>query len=235
MDCEDSPFPEEVLVSALKTFKIENPITQYIPGDEWPITRHCLLTKQELEDRLTAYCEIGVKYWKYVFELETNSLLTMNNEDRLRANEGLEQSIQRISNRLDEILVILTRDNSRRKAYGKQTYPLPKTKPRMETVQNAEEAFQMGRRIMAEHESIVAQAFNEESPAIPNATPAEGHGATGGRDTCTEQISTPDNPYQPPSQKVKNNTQFTSTLQTRSSTGKTPYKMCSDSLTTWLK
>ena len=48
--------------------------------------------QQELEDRLAAYCEIGVKYWKYVFELETNSLLTMNNEDRLRANEGLEQS-----------------------------------------------------------------------------------------------------------------------------------------------
>ena len=76
-DCQDSPFPEEVLVSALKTFKIENPITQYIPGDEWPITRHHFLTKQELEDRLEAYCEIGVKYWKYVFELETNSLLTM--------------------------------------------------------------------------------------------------------------------------------------------------------------
>ena len=113
-DCQDSPFPEEVLVSALKTFKIENPITQYIPGDEWPITRHRFLTKQELEDRLAAYCEIGVKYWKYVFELETNSLLTMNNEDRLRANEGLEQSIQCISDRLDEILVILTRDNTRR-------------------------------------------------------------------------------------------------------------------------
>ena len=34
-DCQDSPFPEEVMVSALKTFRIENPITQYIPGDEW--------------------------------------------------------------------------------------------------------------------------------------------------------------------------------------------------------
>ena len=184
-DCQDSPFPEEVLVSALKTFRIENPITQYIPGDEWPITRHRFLTKQELEDRLEAYCEIGVKYWKYVFELETNSLLTMNNEDRLRANEGLEQSIQRISDRLDEILVILTRDNSRRKAYGKQTYPLPKTKPRMESIQNAEEAFQMGRKMMTEHDNIVAQAFNEESTDIPNATPAEGHGTTGGKEKHT--------------------------------------------------
>ena len=193
-DCQDSPFPEEVLVSALKTFKIENPITQYIPGDEWPITRHRFLTKQELEDRLAAYCEIGVKYWKYVFELETNSLLTMNNEDRLRANEGLEQSIQRISDRLDEILVILTRDNSRRKAYGKQTYPLPKTKPRMEIVQNAEDAFQMGRRMMTEHDSIVAQAFNEESPDIPNATPAEGHETTGGKETPTQSKSQPGQP-----------------------------------------
>ena len=193
-DCQDSPFPEEVLVSALRTFKIENPITQYIPGDEWPITRHRFLTKQELEDRLAAYCEIGVKYWKYVFELETNSLLTMNNEDRLRANEGLEQSIQRISDRLDEILVILTRDNSRRKAYGKQTYPLPKTKPRMESVQNAEEAFQMGRKMMTEHDSIVAQAFNEESPDIPNATPAEGHGTTGGKETPAQSKSQPGQP-----------------------------------------
>ena len=193
-DCQDSPFPEEVLVSALKTFKIENPITQYIPGDEWPITRHRFLTKQELEDRLAAYCEIGVKYWKYVFELETNSLLTMNNEDRLRANEGLEQPIQRISDRLDEILVILTRDNSRRKAYSKQTYPLPKTKPRMESIQNAEEAFQMGRKMMTEHDSIVAQAFNEESPDIPNATPAEGHGTTGGKETPTQSKSQPGQP-----------------------------------------
>ena len=178
-------------MSALKTFKIENPITQYIPGDEWPITRHRFLTKQELEDRLAAYCEIGVKYWKYVFELETNNLLTMNNEDRLRANEGLEQSIQRISDRLDEILVILMRDNSRRKAYGKQTYPLPKTKPRTEIVQNAEEAFQMGRRMMTEHNSIVAQAFNEESPDIPNATPAEGQGSTGGKETPAQSKAQP--------------------------------------------
>ena len=193
-DCQDSPFPEEVLVSALKTFKIENPITQYIPGDEWPITRHRFLTKQELEDRLEAYCEIGVKYWKYVFELENNSLLTMNNEDRLRANEGLEQSIQRISDRLDEILVILTRDNSRRKAYGKQTYPLPKTKPRMESIQNAEEAFQMGRKMMTEHDNIVARAFNEESTDIPNATPAEGHGTTGGKEKHTQSKPQPAQP-----------------------------------------
>ena len=193
-DCQDSPFPEEVLVSALKTFKIENPITQYIPGDEWPITRHRFLTKQELEDRLEAYCEIGVKYWKYVFELENNSLLTMNNEDRLRANEGLEQSIQRISDRLDEILVILTRDNSRRKAYGKQMYPLPKTKPRMESIQNAEEAFQMGRKMMTEHDNIVAQAFNEESTDIPNATPAEGHGTTGGKEKHTQSKPQPAQP-----------------------------------------
>ena len=193
-DCQDSPFPEEVLVSALKTFKIENPITQYIPGDEWPITRHRFLTKQELEDRLAAYCEIGVKYWKYVFELETNNLLTMNNEDRLRANEGLEQSIQRISDRLDEILVILTRDNSRRKAYGKQTYPLPKTKPRTEIVQNAEEAFQMGRKMMTEHDSIVAQAFDGESPDIPNATLAEGQGSTGGKETPAQSKAQPGQP-----------------------------------------
>ena len=47
----------------------------------------------------------------------------------------------------------------------------------------------MGRKMMTEHDSIVAQAFNEESPDIPNATPAEGHGTTGGkRDTYTEQI-----------------------------------------------
>ena len=118
----------------------------------------------------------------------------MNNEDRLRANEGLEQSIQRISDRLDEILVILTRDNSRRKAYGKQTYPLPKTKPRMESVQNAEEAFQMVRKMMTEHDSIMAQAFNEESSDIPNATLAEGHGTTGGKETPTQSKSQPGQP-----------------------------------------
>ena len=233
-DCQDSPFPEEVLVSALKTFKIENPITQYIPGDEWPITSHRFLTKQELEDRLAAYCEIGVKYWKYVFELETNSLLTMNNEDRLRANEGLEQSIQRISDRLDEILVILTRDNSRRKAYGKQTYPLPKTKPRMEIIQNAEDAFQMGRRMMTEHDSIVAQAFNEESPDIPNATPAEGHGTTGGKEKPTQSKPQPGQPVTATITRGKE--QHTVNFNfTKSSTEKTPYKTCSDSLATWLK
>ena len=48
----------------------------------------------------------------------------------------------------------------------------------------------MGRKMMTEHDSIVAQAFNEESPDIPNATPAEGHGATGGKeDTYTEQTT----------------------------------------------
>ena len=60
----------------------------------------------------------------------------------------------------------------------------------MEIVQNAEDAFQMGRRMMTEHNSIVAQAFNEESPDIPNATPAEGHG----KETPTQSKSQPGQP-----------------------------------------
>ena len=64
-----------------------------------------------------------------VFELETNSLLTMNNEDRLRANEGLEQSIQRISDRLDEILVIPTRVTQEEKPTVSRRTPYQKLNP----------------------------------------------------------------------------------------------------------
>ena len=159
----------------------------------------------------------------------------MNNEDRLRANEGLEQSIQRISDRLDEILVILTRDNSRRKAYGKQTYPLPKTKPRTEIVQNAEEAFQMGRKMMTEHDRIVAQAFNEESPDIPNATPAEGQGSTGGKETPEQSKAQPGQPVTATITKGKEQHTVYFNFTNKSSTGKTPYKTYSNSLATWLK
>ena len=68
------------------------------------------------------------------------------------------------------------------------------TKPRTEIVQNAEEAFQMGRKMMTEHNSIVAQAFDGESPDIPNATLAEGQGSTGGKETPAQSKAQPGQP-----------------------------------------
>ena len=50
----------------------------------------------------------------------------MNNEDRLRANDELEEVTLCIANRLDEITVILSRDNARRKMYKNARTPFPK-------------------------------------------------------------------------------------------------------------
>ena len=48
--------------------------------------------------------------------------------------------------------------------------------------------------MMTEHDNIVAKAFNEESADIPNATPAEGHGTTGGKETHTQSKPQPTQP-----------------------------------------
>ena len=48
--------------------------------------------------------------------------------------------------------------------------------------------------MMTEHDSIVAQAFNEESLDIPNATPAEGHETPVEKRHLHRANPSPDNP-----------------------------------------
>ena len=158
-NCQATPFQEDLLISALKSFETQNPTLQYLPRDEWPITRHQFLHRHEVEERLSAYCNLSVKYWKYVIELESNKLLLIDPQERLRSVVDLKVLIQCISNRLDEITSILIRDNTRRRLNKKCAYPLPRINSRSEPINNIEEVHQMGREITSNIEEILKQAF----------------------------------------------------------------------------
>ena len=94
-----------------------------------------------------------------MFELESNELLLTDPDERLRTADDLKALIQCITNRLDEIISILTRDNMRRRRMNKKcTYP-PKINPRAEPINNTEEVHQMGREIFKNIEEITEQAF----------------------------------------------------------------------------
>ena len=58
--------------------------------------------------------ELGVKYAKSVIELDA-AQLKLDTDERHRIEYSLELLLQHITNRLDEILSILARDNMLRK------------------------------------------------------------------------------------------------------------------------
>ena len=97
----------------------ENPALQYLAGDDWRPTYTCYLRREELKDRLNAYTELSVKYTKSVIELDAAQLI-LDTDERHRIEYSLELLLQRIMNRLDEILNILARDNMLKKE-GKET------------------------------------------------------------------------------------------------------------------
>ena len=60
--------------------------------------------------QVNAYTELSVKYAKSVIELNAAQLI-LDTDERHRIEYSLELLLQRITNRLDEILNILARDN----------------------------------------------------------------------------------------------------------------------------
>ena len=94
---------------------------QYLAGNDWLPTHTRYLQREELQDRLGAYVELSVKYTKSVIELDAAQLI-LDTDERHRIEYSLELLLQRITNRLDEILNILARDNMLRKRGKKHVY-----------------------------------------------------------------------------------------------------------------
>ena len=92
----------------------DNPELQYLAGDDWHPTHTRYLRREELKERLYAYTELSVKYAKSIIELDAVQLI-LDTDERLMTEYSLELLLQRITNRLDEILSILARDNMLRK------------------------------------------------------------------------------------------------------------------------
>ena len=117
----------------------ENPELQYLAGDDWRPTYTRYLRREELKDRLNAYTELSVKYAKSVIELDAAQLI-LDTDERHRIEYSLELLLQRITNRLDEILNILARDNMLRKRGKKHVYTLPRINPRAANLNSTEDA-----------------------------------------------------------------------------------------------
>ena len=141
-DCQPTPFNLQLLRGALKDMRKDNPDLQFIPGDDWPTTHTRYLRREELQERLGAYFEISVQYGKCILELDAAQLI-LDTDERHRLEYGLELLIQQITNRLDEILSILARDNMLRKKGKKRVYPLPSVNPRAVTISSTGDARKM--------------------------------------------------------------------------------------------
>ena len=157
--CQPTPFNLQLLTSALKDMRKENPELQYLTGDDWHPTYTRYLRREELKDRLNAYTELSVKYAKSVIELDAAQLI-LDTDERHRIEYSLELLLQRITNRLDEILNILATDNMLRKRGKKRVYTLPRINPRAANLNSTEDAQKLGREIQDDVMEILHYAFN---------------------------------------------------------------------------
>ena len=147
----------------------DNPELQYLVGDDWRPTYSRYLRRQELKERLNAYTELSVKYAKSIIELDAAQLV-FDTDERLAIEYSLKLLIQHITNRLDEILSILARDNMLRKRGKKRVYTLPRINPRAANFTSTEDVQKIGREIQDDVQEILDYAFNPipegEEPSI---------------------------------------------------------------------
>ena len=108
---------------------------------------------------LGAYVELSVKYAKSVIELDAAQLI-LDTDERNRIEYSLELLLQCITNRLDEILSILARDNMLRKRGKKCVYTLPRINPRAANLNSMDDAQKLGREIQDDVMEILNYAFN---------------------------------------------------------------------------
>ena len=144
--CQLTPFNLQLLGGALKDMRKDNPELQYLAGDDWRPTHTYYLRQEELQDRLGDYVELSVKYTKSVIELNAVQLI-LDTDERHRIEYSLELLLQCITNRLDEILSILARDNMLRKRGKKSVYTLPRINPRAANLNSTDEAQKLRREM----------------------------------------------------------------------------------------
>ena len=157
--CQPTPFNLQLLRGALKDMRKDNPELQYLAGDDWHPTDTCYLRREELQDRLGTYVELSVKYTKSVIELDAAQLI-LDTDERHRIEYSLELLLQRITNRLDEILSILARDNMLRKRGKKHVYTLSRINPRAANLNSTDDTQKLGREIQDNVMEILDYAFN---------------------------------------------------------------------------
>ena len=157
--CQPTPFNLQLLRGALKDMRKDNPELQYLAGDNWRPTHTRNLQREKLQDRLGAYVELSVKYAKSVIELDAAQLI-LDTDERHRIEYSLRLLLQCITNRLDEILSILARDNMLRKRGKKRVYALPRINPRAANLNSTDDAQKLGREIQDDVMEILDYAFN---------------------------------------------------------------------------
>ena len=157
--CQPTPFNLQLLRGALKDMRNDNPELQYLAGDDWHPTHTRYLRREELQDRLGAYVELSVKYAKSVIELDAAQLI-LDTDKRHGTEYSPELLLQHITNRLDENLSILARDNMLRKRGKKRVYTMPRINPRAANLNSMDDAQRLGREIQDDVMKILDYAFN---------------------------------------------------------------------------
>ena len=143
--CQMTPINLQLLRGALKDMRKDNPELQYLG--------------EELKERLDAYVELSIKYANSVIELDAAQLI-LDTDERHRIEYSLELLLQCITNRLDEILSILARDNMLRKRGKKRVYTLPRINPRAPNFNSMDDAQKLGREIQDDVMEILDYTFS---------------------------------------------------------------------------
>ena len=107
---------------------------------------HITCDERNSKTGLGAYVELSVKYAKSVIELDAAQLI-LDTDKRHKIEYSLELLLQHITNRLDEILSILARDNMLRKRGKKRVYTLPRINPRAANPNSTDDTQKLGREI----------------------------------------------------------------------------------------
>ena len=192
--CAPHPFKERLLLATLKELHNAHTGLQYLPGDNWHIISNRYLWREEMEERLGAFCELGMKYHKCLLEWNATQLM-FNTNARHKEEYRLEALMLHISSRIDEILNLLAKDNLLQKKNKEFTFSLTQLNPRAHQVNDSVEAHEFGKALYDEMTGIL------EVPFIPE----EDNDKENGRHTCISITDGSDIPDQTEGRKTKQN------------------------------
>ena len=147
-----------------------------------------------MNERLGAFCELDMKYHKYLVEWNAAQLMLGTNARR-KEEYRHETLMLHIPNRIDEILDMLAKDNKLCKKNKKLTFPLPQLNPRSHHVNDSDKDHKFGKALYSEITGIL------EVPFIPE----KYNKKETSRHTCIAITDSSDIPDQTKGRKAKQN------------------------------
>ena len=157
--CLRTKFPIALLKKALEGAEQQRATPKNLPGEDWPCKLKTILHRMELDSRLDAYAALVCRYARNSVSLEHAHMVSRGSTDGHYKVAKYEIQGRKISNRMDEILVMLMQDNAYREQAKFKTYPTPTINPVNQLITSLAEADKIAEAAEREADNIMAIAY----------------------------------------------------------------------------